>query len=504
MMNRYRYLRAALLAGAAFGIVGAAAAGPACAQDEAVRTARPDAPVDPRDSEINELRAEIHDLAAQVADLKASTANGERAIRQDAAAAPKVSLDGGRPVFSSADGSTRIALRSIVQFDAASYHTSPLTAANDLSSGTNFRRARLGIDGTSGAWNYALWAELGGSGGESPVLNQAWIEYAGLKPLGLPNPLLIRIGAWAAPAGLEDATPNTEGLFLERPGVAELVRGLAAGDGRAGAGLTTSGARWFAEAVLTGKVVGAPSTPTFGQQAGFVTRVAANPIHGPDYDVHVGASIEGVLRPADTAAGPAVAEAVRLSQPPELRVSSTALVDTGAINARHETSFGAEAGASWRNLYVAGEWYRLDVDRKAVVGSPSPFDPSFSGWYVQGAWSLTGERHVWTPSSGGFRGVRPSDPFDLSKGTWGAWEIAARYSRLDLNDHAGAHGATTPVGGVRGGNQDITTVGINWYPSSLIRFLLDYQRADITRLSAAGANIGEHENALAFRSQFTF
>ena len=503
MMKRYD-LRLALVAGVAAGLLAAAAAGPAAAQDEAVRTARPDAPSNPRDAELNELRQEVRDLAAQVADLKASTADNVRAIRQDEAAAPKVSFDGVRPVFTSGDGATKIALRTVVQFDAAGYHASPLTAANDLSSGTNFRRARLGLDGTSGAWNFALWADLGGSGGEKPVLNQAWIEYAGFKPLGLPNPVLLRAGAWAAPAGREDATPNTEGLFLERAGIAELVRGLAAGDGRAGVGLTTSGPHWFAEAVLTGKVVGVPSPPTFGQQAGFVTRVGADPIHGPDYDVHVGASVQGVLRPADTAAGPAVAEAVRLSQPPELRVSSTALVDTGALNARHETAYGAETGASWRNLYVAGEWFQLNVDRKSVVGSPSPFDPSFTGWYVQGAWTLTGERHVWTPASGGFRGVRPAQTFDLEKGFWGAWEIAARYSSLNLNDHAGAFGAATPAGGVRGGKQDITTIGLNWYPNTLIRFLLDYQWADITRLNAAGAAIGEHENAISFRSQFSF
>jgi phosphate-selective porin OprO/OprP len=500
-MNSIRNPRSALLAATALGLWLVTAAAPAAAQDQAVRTA----PNDPRDAEINELRTEVRDLAAQVADLKASTADNVRAIRQDEAAAPRVNFDGARPVFSSADGQIKIALRTVVQFDAANDHVSPLTASNDIGSGTNFRRARIGFDGTAYKdWNFALWAELGGSGGESPVLNQAWVEYAGFKPIEGAGPLRIRAGAWAAPAGLEDATPNTEGLFLERADIAEMVRGLDAGDGRTGVGVSENGAHWFAEAVLTGKTVGVPASTYYGQQAGYLVRVGLDPIHGPDYDVHLGASVQGVLRPADTAAGPAVTEVIRFSQQPELRVASTVPVDTGSLNAKNLTIYGAEAGASWRNFYASGEYFQLDLNRRAVTGSPSPFDPSFSGWYVQGAWTLTGERHEWTPASGGFRGIRPAEAFDLGKGTWGAWEFAARYSSLDLNDHSGASGAATPVGGVRGGKQDITTIGLNWYPNSLLRFLLDYQWTDVTRLGATGLNLGEHVNAVSFRSQFAF
>ena len=52
--------------------------------------------------------------------------------------------------------------------------------------------------------------------------------------------------------------------------------------------------------------------------------------------------------------------------------------------------------------------------------------------------------------------------------------------------------------------QRFTTVGINWYPNSVLRFLFDYQHGDITRLSAAGAEVGETLNDLSFRAQFAF
>ncbi|MFV4649109.1 porin, partial [Mycobacterium tuberculosis] len=203
-----------------------------------------------------------------------------------------------------------------------------------------------------------------------------------------------------------------------------------------------------------------------------VLRAAYSPFHGPDYDVHLGATLQGVLDPADTTAGPVKTQAIRLQERPESRVTGVRLVDTGALVANGVTVYGLETGASWGPLYAVGEWFKLDVDRTAVGTAASPFNPSFSGWYAQGSYALTGERHVWSSASGGFRGLKPSRPLDFANGAYGAIEVAARFSRLDLNDRAGSFGAATPVGGVRGGTQDITSLGLNWYPNNTVRFLL--------------------------------
>jgi phosphate-selective porin OprO/OprP len=454
---------------------------------------------------LDALEKRNEELEAQIVDLKAQTAGSAQAIRETQAAQPAVALSNGRPTITTPDGAFKFALRSVVQFDAASYSESPRTAANDLGSGTNFRRARLGFDATAFTdWNYALWGDFGGSGGESAILNQAWVEYAGWRPFGLAEPVRLRVGAWATPSGLEDATGNQEELFLERPAIAELVRGFATGDGRTGVGATARGARWYVSGLFSGKVVGVPTTAEIDQQRGYAARIAFNPVHGADYDLHIGANIQGILDPADTTAGPVSTRAVRLQERPELRVSGIRLVDTGAINADGLTAYGLEAGASWKNFYGAGEWYRIDVSRRATAPAVSPFDPSFSGWYLQGAWTITGEHHAWTNANGGFVGVRPAKVFNAQRGTWGAWELAARYSELDLNDRPGAAGAATPAGGIRGGEQKITTVGLNWYPNSVVHFLLDYQWDRVNRLSATGLPVGEDVNVVSFRSQFAF
>ena len=455
---------------------------------------------------LDALERRNDELEAQIADLKAQIARDRPQVREEEARTqPTVSIANARPTIASPDGAFKIALRSIIQFDAAQYDVRPLRPDNDMASGTNFRRVRFGVDGTAFKdWNFALWGEWGGTGGESPTLNQAWIEYAGWKPFGFADPLRLRVGAWATPTGLEDATSNTEGLFLERPAVAEMVRGFAGGDGRTGVGAFAKGERWYAGAVLTGKIVGAPSPAELSQQSGYILRFALNPLHGEDYDAHLGISYQGVLEPADTTAGPVETQSVRLSERPETRVSGTRLVDTGEIDSRGLSALGLEAGMSWRSFYAAGEWFRVDVDRRAVGAASSPFAPRFVGWYLQGAWTLTGERHAWSSANGGFNGVRPTRPFSLRSGALGGWEIAARYSVLDLNDREGAPGEGAPVGGIRGGEQKISTFGLNWYPNSIVRFLLDYQRIEVNRLDAAGVRIDTDVNAVSLRSQLAF
>jgi phosphate-selective porin OprO/OprP len=500
-------IRSGLLAGAAVGAMCLWCAGGAAAQETVpTQPAGSAAPEDPRDVKIRALEHAVEDLQAEVSDLKASQSAGIKEVRQAVAAQPQVTFAGGKPQIATADGSFKVAIRTIAQLDAAHYDV-PANAPTDFSSGTNFRRARLGVDATVFKdWNLAIWGDFGGSGTESPILNQAWIEYAGFHPFGLKQPLRLRVGGWSTPTGLEDATPTADLLFLERPAVAELVRGFAGGDGRSGAGAFIGSDHWYASAVLTGDTVGAPAATEFGEQQGLLARLALNPISGKDYDVHIGANLTDVFSPPDTAAGPATAQAVRLRIQPEIRVddSGARLVDTGAIAADGMIAYGLEGGASVHNFYVAGEWYKIDVHRTGVGAAASPFDPSFSGWYIQGGWTITGERHPWTSASGGFRGVRPYNNFDPKKGTWGAWELAARYSWLDLNDKEGVAGSAAPLGGIRGGKQDITTLGLNWYPNQVIRFLLDYQWIHAHRLNAAGGDISESLNVVSLRSQFAF
>ena len=61
-----------------------------------------------------------------------------------------------------------------------------------------------------------------------------------------------------------------------------------------------------------------------------------------------------------------------------------------------------------------------------------------------------------------FRRLRAKTEFDRELGTWGALEIGARLSTLDLNDDD-----------VRGGYLTDFTLGLNWYMRPHIKWLLN-------------------------------
>ncbi len=451
------------------------------------------------DERIAALEARIAAMTGEIAELKTATGKADQDLKKQVAAAQviQLSLPNGRPTVVAVDGTQKFAIRAVGQFDAASYNERSHAAdANDLNSGTDFRRVRLSVEGSFGKdWNYNLTDEFGGSGTEAAQLNQAYIEYVGWKPFGPKTLVRLRIGGWPTATSLEDATHYTEGLFLERAAVAEVVRNIAGGDGRSGVGVLANGERWYASSVLTGAVVGA--TGEFDEQTGYLARFAFSPLGDKTWALHLGANLQGVLHPADTGVGGVNTTVLRLRERPELRVDGTRLVDTGNISADGATAYGLELGGFYRNFQLSTEAFQVDIDR---IGA---FDPSFGGWYVQGAWTLTGESHVWASATGGFKGVKPSKAFD-GKGGLGAWELAARYSVLDLDDRAGLAGAVAPAGGIRGGEQTITTLGVNWYPNAVFRFQAQYQQILVDRLSAAGVQVGEDVDTLSLRSQFAF
>jgi phosphate-selective porin OprO/OprP len=487
------------------------------------------------DARVQQLEQRLEELQSQLNDLKESSSADVADIRTQAASQPTVTLANGRPTIATPDGNFKFALRGVAQFDVANYLQDDdgrrLVAAQggDLSSGANFRRARFGFEGTAfKVWNYALTYEGGGSGNEASGLQQAYLEYAGWKPFGLTAPVRFRIGSYAVENTLEGATSNTDQIFLERPAVADVVRSAFGGDGRNAFGIYANGDRLFTSVFVTGGTLSNADVGSSGEVHdegwGYVARIAALPIRGEDYSVHIGANYSAISQLGDPNGTTGPDGSIQFRERPELRVdassgspaSSLRLVDTGAIVADSARAYGVELAGQWRNFYLAGEWLNIDVDRSHIVAGDDPNvgDPSFSGWYVQGAWTITGERRAWNASTGGYGGIKPTNNFDLNQGHWGAFEVAARYSVLDLNDNEGEVDSAVPLGGIRGGEQTISSIGLNWYPNSVVRFLLDFQNVDVDRISGgtvnattnpvANADIGQSYQAIALRTQVAF
>lgn len=119
-----------------------------------------------------------------------------------------------------------------------------------------------------------------------------------------------------------------------------------------------------------------------------------------------------------------------------------------------------EAAFNYRSLLVQGEYTYAQVD--TTFGGSRTFD----GYYLQASYMLTGETHPYKNANGVFDRVKPKKNFGFKEGDgWGAWEIAARYSGVDLSD-----------GPVRGGRQEGYTLGINWYINPFVGASLNYSR----------------------------
>lgn len=459
-----------------------------------------------RDARIQALEARLAELETQLNDLKESSAADVADVRRVQGEAVQVTLNNARPTFATPDGAFRAAIRGVFQFDAATYDQSGAASVpagvRDLNAGTNFRRARIGVEGTAFTdWNYAITYETGGSGVEAAGLQQAWVEYAGWRPFGLTAPVRFRVGAFAVENTLEGATSNADQVFLERPSIAETVRGTFGGDGRSALGVYANGDRLALSAVLTGGLIGNSDGATNDEQTGAVVRAAWLPISSPDYGVHVGVNYSTIFQlPDATAPGVAGPATIQLRDRPELRVDGARLVDTGALSADGANAYGIELGAQWKNLLLTSEYLTINVDRSGAVS-----DNEFRGWYVQGAWALTGETRRWNAVNGGFAALRPANAFNPAEDHWGAFELAARYSVLDLNDNeTGANPAATNAT-VRGGEQTITSIGLNWYPNNILRFMLQYQSVEIDRLNSTSlTQIGQDYDAFALRTQVSF
>lgn len=425
-------------------------------------------------------------LAAQ--SLPASAEENGASTGQRILAAEK----NGRITFSAPDGDFSIALRALIQFDIASYGSNKTVAP--FSSGSNFRRARLGLSGTAlHDWSYEFLTDLGGSGTGSAAISSAWLQYDGLGPLHL------RIGAYAPPESFDDSTATTDLTFLERAQPADLARGIAGSDGREAVTLYAYDDQYFAALSLTGGTTS--DAAAWREQEALVGRYAWRLWHDGDSSIALGVDSTYVLQAAGNMAGPGV-QPVRLRERPELNVDSQniRLVDTGNIDAGHVVEWGAETAGNWHSLYGQGGYFGYTVVRPAGTLP----DPVFGGWYAQASWTLTREVRPWRSERGAYGMPLPAQDFAPDAGGFGAWEIAARYSDLDLNDRQGIAATATPLDGIRGGAQRIWTIGLNWYPGPALRFLADYQHTDVSRLNAAGNNAGARLDAVSLRTQIAF
>ena len=306
----------------------------------------------------------------------------------------------------------------------------------DFSGAVLLRRAQLGVQGLlEGGWAYKSdW----GFAGDVVSAQDVYLQYTGAGPGAL------TLGQFKVPFGLNELTGSNNIPLIERSMVNE-----AFSPGRQlGLGYARFGQRGGYQLMgftrnLNDKIEG-------DQPVGVAARVVFNPVRQADRMLHLALAANHQGTDDDDEA--------RFRARPEARPGTARLVDTGENDpdgisaAESVTRAGLEAAWQQGPLSLEAEYMRADVR----VDDDS--DLVFYGFHVQGSYVLTGESRAY--GGGRFGGITPA-------GAGGAWQLVARHSRLDLND-----------GGIEGGEQANTTLGLNYYASRNVRFMANYILVD--------------------------
>jgi phosphate-selective porin OprO and OprP len=469
------------------------------------------------------INADMQQLQNQIQQLQQQLQSLQNQVNAQAPAAPAQAASAAAPAASephvtqsaanrfgleSADGQYSIGLTGRLQLDFGGYpgfhQDSHFASPSDLNDGVNARRARLGVIGKfAGDWNYTFIYDFGGSNdngpasastggapnaGETSGIQSAFVTYSGLYKG--PMPIAFDAGYQDTPFTLDEATSSNDIMFMERSSAQVIATQFNAGDFRSAVGARSNDDRYWAGVYLTGPVSGANHTiGTSGEEYGAFGRLTYQASVGPNYSFHIGVDADGLLHPATATTG---LTSLVLSDRPELRIDPTSFLTTTigptvAGSAAGEVTggsvYGLETAGGYDNLFFQGEGYNYRLDRMNMPNN------TFWGGYLESSVTLTGEHRNYIPATGAYSGIIPDHPFSLSAGTWGALELAARLSVVDLDDNfapAAGNGVSTLSNSVEGGRQTVYGLGLNWYVNPNIRFMFDYMHAVVKKTSGVG------------------
>ena len=315
----------------------------------------------------------------------------------------------------------------------------------DMGDGQEFRRARLFAAGQFGDWHFKGQYDFAGN---QTVMKDAYVKYKGFKDITITG------GQFFEEFSMEGPSSSKYITFMERA----MVVTAFAPDRHIGLGINTYGDYWTgAVGVFGGTAAG--STAGIDSNLDITGRVTVAPMHEEGRVLHLGGSASYRMPDSN--------RSIRFRERPESHVTHFRLVDTGNItNVDKFISYGLETAAAFGPVSVQGEYIRTDVSFQNGIANNTNYD----GFYGYVSWFLTGESRPYDVKDGRFGRVHPNQNFQLGKDGWGAWEIAARFSQLDLED---------PV--FDGGKEQNITVGLNWYPHSHVRWMFNWVHASVDR-----------------------
>ena len=350
-----------------------------------------------------------------------------------------------------------------------------------------FRRMRFGVKGD--LWKNMLYKiEMEFAGGNKSEFRDAYLGFT-----ELPFLQTVLIGNQKRPYGLDHLNSSRYNVFIERPFVIEAFNQDARRLGICSYGISDDLAWNWRYGVYNQRLVQDEGNYISDHYQAQVAGRLANTIWHDECSDGRGYAhwaISGTWADADgNAAADNFADSgineARFRTRPEARTDARWL-DTGHIADTNDYGLlGLESVVNVGAAQWVGEYQFVSLNRSGAN------DLNLHGGYFYLSYFLTGEHIPWNRKTGCLGRVKPFENFflvdtccDGVRGGWGAWQLAARYSYLDLTDDD-----------IQGGIGESVTAGVNWHWNPWARMQFNYIYGNIwdnAGNAAGGVDFGDY------------
>jgi phosphate-selective porin OprO and OprP len=449
-------------------------------------------------TEAAEIAAIHEDLELKSNELKALEEHAKEAEEN------KIHLDDGLELKTK-DGNFKVAINGRMQVDsqvninngAVPFNGESAATTNLLADGVGIRRARLGVEGTFFKdYDYKFEYDFTrGNGSTGAGVTDAFLRW------NLDKAFSVKVGSFKEPFSLEEATSNRYITFLERNMIVNTFVDNP-NTYKVGIGANYSQERYQIATSFQTEPVGAngASASSVNTNGGSNrnngsgdtgweanARVSGMPwMESKTKFLHVGASgsyvdvnnnfdRDGALNNG----GFSFVSALNNN------VDRTNILNTGNLTkadgsriVKSFTRFGAESALVYGPWSAQAEYIQTNISGQGYDGE------SLDGYYGYVSYFLTGESRAYKSKTGAWDRLKPNRNFDM-KGGWGAWEIAAGYDYINLND-----------GVIQGGRASTAKFGLNWYPNSHFRVMSNF--VHVLDVNTSGISSTSNPRSLAF------
>lgn len=361
-----------------------------------------------------------------------------------------------------------------------------------------FRRLRIGFQGK--AFETMLYKlEVDFNEPSNPEIKDTFIGFD-----YLPIFQRVLVGNQKRPLGLDHLNSSRYNIFIERPMVIEAFNEDARRMGIASYNVSDDevynwqyGVFLLENAAESGAVIGD------SQQGSFNARLASSPWYDEPSDgrYYFHWAVSGmVARPdGDVLPTDSNQNLGRFRTRSEIR-SDTRWLNTGSIaGAETYEILGLESIYNYGPLQIVAEYQTSWLQRDEVTPGTGP-DVTFHGGYIYAAYFLTGEHMTYERASGTLGRISPFENFFVVRDNsgrlchgMGAWQVAARFSYLDLTDQD-----------IAGGIGTNTTLGLVWYMNPYASLQFNAVYGNIEEHAAVGGFTEGDFTALGARFRIDF